>query len=94
MTDDRTERVADKQLIEWVAFGPEEHEVYAVGRGVSTMNGTVESIFLARDGHGLSGYYDRIHVITSTAHFVLPAHNCHEWKLLIKPPEAGKAEER
>jgi hypothetical protein len=39
-------------------------------------------IVLRRDGHGPMGYYDRIHIFTSSHnHLILPAHNANGWRM-------------
>ncbi len=41
-------------------------------------------IWLACDGQGLSGHYDRIHIELPGHHFVIPAHQAGGWELATK----------
>lgn len=39
-----------------------------------------KEMWIEADGNGLSGYYDRIHVLLADGdHYVMPAHNCDCW---------------
>lgn len=39
-----------------------------------------KEMWIEADGNGLSGHYDRIHVLLDDGdHYVLPAHNCEVW---------------
>ena len=46
-------------------------------------NGAITQIVLATDGMGMSGNYDRIHIIADDNNIVvtLPAHNCDGWEM-------------
>ena len=46
-----------------------------------TVGTNCEEIYLIADGNGLSGYYDRIHVLFKNGERrVIPAHNCSMWE--------------
>lgn len=55
------------------------------------VNANARKIWLARDGCGISGHYDRIHVLTTDGkYYVFPAHNMGGWRLAEaanQPPE-------
>jgi len=42
-----------------------------------------KEILLITDGQGLSGYYDRIHILkTDGSKLIIPAHNAKMWEVL------------
>lgn len=45
----------------------------------------IKEIYLAKDGHGPMGYYDRVHVVFHERdEIILPAHQCQHF---TKPPK-------
>jgi len=72
----------DKEQIVRVFNG----NLYCVGATSGISQGCSE-IYLVDDGHGISGYYDRIHILFEDGrHLIVPAHHCQEFSLAIKGP--------
>ena len=49
--------------------------------GSYTVGKNAQRIFIIQDGNGVSGQYDRIHVLGRDAHMIFPAHQVGGWSL-------------